>query len=80
MVEQQNKIMEQRKTQHRDTFSQKKDLHNRGNSVSCDTPSSSCADVAQDLVIGTSSSMQTLRRILEIEELRQFSEKLDQKL
>ena len=49
-------------------------------SVSFNTKTSSLMDVTNDLTRSSSSSMQTLRRILEIEECRRFSEILDSKM
>ena len=96
MVEQQNNIMQQIKSQnkktkertnnihvntlHMDSFESKSksrvDIHKSQNSVYFNTVSSSCLDVTQGITRNSSSSMQTLRRILEIEEMRQFSENI----
>ena len=57
-----------------------RDVYKNQSSMSLTTRSSSCMDVVQGITKSSSSSMQTLRRILEIEEMRQFSEILELKL
>ena len=99
MVEQQNIIMQQIKSQnketkwetsdikvnplHKDTLDSsesqhksKTEMQKSPDSVSFNTHSSSCVDVMEGITRNSSSSMQTLRRILEIEEMRQFSENI----
>ena len=101
LVEQQNNILQQIKTQNKETKGKTnrnstndlnlnlKPMHslesqNKSNieidksesSVSCNTHSSSSVDVRQGITRNSSSSMQTLRRILEIEEMKQFSENI----
>ena len=57
-----------------------KKAHKNQSSMSFTTQSSSCRDVVQSITKSSSSSMQTLRRIMEIEEMREFSEILELKL
>ena len=47
------------------------------NNVSAKSKAKSLMDVSNDLTRSSSSSMQTLRRIMEIEECRRFSDILD---
>ena len=67
-----------------DKFETKRDpkgqIYKSQNSVSFNTQTTSQIDSKNDMTRSSSSSMQTLRRILEIEEWRQFSEILDLKL
>ena len=58
----------------------KRQIYKSQNSVSFNTETTSHIDSKNDMTRSSSSSMQTLRRILEIEEWRQFSEILDLKL
>jgi hypothetical protein len=68
----------------RDGFETKRDskrqIYKSQNSVSFNTHNTSLIYSKNDMTRSSSSSMQTLRRILEIEEWRQFSERLDLKL
>ena len=57
----------------------KRQIYKSQNSVSFNTQTTSQIDSKNDMT-RSSSSMQTLRRILEIEEWRQFSDILDLKL
>ena len=86
LIEQQNKIVEEiknyEKKDEKKVNSDKNEAENLNmsefiNSDKSQTPAISSAFSANNLTRSSSSSMQTLRRILEIEEWRRFSEILD---